>query len=204
MVNLSYEERVWHADSKNEKGTITAFSATFELYFCGWKFICCVVRLWILKKLIICFFKFFGTFQHPKRLTHHIKTILLISIPNKRSTKPRLKDLNHLIVAGIQDKKGKKIVQLDLRKLGDAPADFFIICEGDSNTHVKAITDSIHKRVKDEMHTYPNHTEGSSDSKWVLLDYFNTVVHVFYPETREFYELEHLWSDADVTEFGEV
>lgn len=127
----------------------------------------------------------------------------MISISKKRSTKPQLEQLNHLIVEGMQDKKGKKIVQLDLRKL-DGPADFFIICEGDSNTHVKAITDSIHKKVKEELHTHPNHSEGSSDSKWVLLDYFNTVVHVFHPETREFYELEHLWSDADVTEFGEV
>ena len=95
-------------------------------------------------------------------------------------------------------------MQLDLRKLGDAPADFFIICEGDSNTHVKAITDSIFKKVKDELETAPSHTEGSSNSKWILMDYFNTVVHVFHPETRDFYELEHLWSDAKVTEFGEV
>ena len=59
--------------------------------------------------------------------------------------------LNHLIIEGIRDKKGKNIIQLDLRKLGDAPADFFIICEGDSNTHVKAISDSIYKKVKEEI-----------------------------------------------------
>lgn len=112
--------------------------------------------------------------------------------------------LNELIVEGIRDKKGKNIIQLDLRKLGDAPADFFIICEGDSNTHVKAISDSIYKKVKDEMNTMPSHTEGSSNAKWVLMDYFNTVVHVFYPETRQFYELENLWSDAETTEFAEV
>jgi ribosome-associated protein len=128
----------------------------------------------------------------------------LISIPSRRAKNPQIEQLNHLIVEGIRDKKGKKIVQLDLRKLGDAPADFFIICEGDSNTHVKAITDSIYKKVKEEMDTAPAHSEGSSNSRWILMDYFNTVVHVFHPETREFYELEHLWSDADVTEFGEV
>jgi ribosome-associated protein len=128
----------------------------------------------------------------------------LITIPSRRANNPHLEQLNHLIVEGIRDKKGKKIVQLDLRKLGDAPADFFIICEGDSNTHVKAITDSIYKKVKEEMDTAPTHSEGSSNSRWILMDYFNTVVHVFHPETREFYELEHLWSDADVTEFGEV
>lgn len=112
--------------------------------------------------------------------------------------------LNHLIVEGIRDKKGKNIIQLDLRKLGDAPADFFIICEGDSNTHVKAISDSIYKKVKEEMHTMPSHTEGSTTAKWILMDYFNTVVHVFYPETRQFYEIENLWSDAEATEFAEV
>jgi ribosome-associated protein len=112
--------------------------------------------------------------------------------------------LNQLIVEGIQDKKGKNIVQLDLRNLGDAPTDFFIICEGDSNTHVKAISDSIYKKVKESLETMPTHMEGSTNAKWILMDYFNTVVHVFYPETREFYEIEQLWSDAKVTEFGEV
>lgn len=112
--------------------------------------------------------------------------------------------LNHTIVEGILDKKGKNVVQLDLRKLGDAPADFFIICEGDSNTHVKAISDNVYKKVKDDLEIAPVHTEGSGNAHWVLIDYFNTIVHVFYPEARQFYELEQLWSDADITEYGEV
>jgi ribosome-associated protein len=134
-----------------------------------------------------------------------IHTFVLSLKPSQRgiSRDPALEHLNHSIIEGIRDKKGKKIVQLDLRKL-DAPADFFIICEGDSNTHVKAITDSVYKKVKEDLLTMPAHTEGSSNSRWVLMDYFNTVVHVFHPETREFYEIEHLWSDAEVTEFGEV
>jgi ribosome-associated protein len=128
----------------------------------------------------------------------------LITTPARRAKNPQIENLNHLIVEGIRDKKGKNIIQLDLRKLGDAPADFFIICEGDSNTHIKAISDSIYKRVKDELEASPSHTEGSTGATWVLMDYFNTVVHVFHPETRQFYELENLWSDADITEFGEV
>ncbi len=116
----------------------------------------------------------------------------------------RTEQLNHCIIEGIRDKKGKKIVQLDLRHLGDAPADFFIICEGDSNTHIKAISDSIYKKVKEEMLTMPSHVEGSQNAKWVLMDYFNTIVHVFYPETREFYDIEQLWSDADTTEFADL
>jgi ribosome-associated protein len=123
---------------------------------------------------------------------------------SKISPQANAENLNRWIIEGIRDKKGKNIVQLDLRKLDDAPTDFFIICEGDSNVHVKAISDGIHQRVKEELATMPLHTEGSMNAKWVLMDYFNTVVHVFYPETREFYELENLWSDAEVTEFGEV
>lgn len=112
--------------------------------------------------------------------------------------------MNHWIIEGIRDKKGKHIVQLDLRQLDDAPTDFFIICEGDSNVHVKSISDSIEKKVKEEMFTSPVHMEGSANARWVLMDYFTTVVHVFHPETREFYELEQLWSDAVVTEYAEV
>ncbi len=115
-----------------------------------------------------------------------------------------LEQLNALIIEGIRDKKGKNIVQLDLRKLGDAPADFFIICEGDSSTHIKAISDSIYKKLKEELHTMPSHTEGSLNARWILMDYFNTIVHVFYPETRHFYDLEQLWGDAEITEFAEV
>ncbi len=115
-----------------------------------------------------------------------------------------IEKLNEWIIEGIRDKKGKQIVQLDMRDLEDAPADFYIICEGDSNVHVKSISDSIHKRVKEELFTTPAHVEGSSGARWVLMDYFDTVVHVFYPETRHFYDLEQLWSDAKVTEYAEL
>lgn len=116
----------------------------------------------------------------------------------------RSEQINQIIIEGIRDKKGKHIVQLDLRKLGDAPADFFIICEGDSNVHVKAISDSVYKKVKEEAFSMPAHVEGSQSAKWVLMDYFNTIVHVFHPETREFYDIENLWSDAKMTEFADV
>lgn len=122
--------------------------------------------------------------------------------PTARDT--RIEQLNHFIVEGIRDKKGKNIVQLDLRRLGDAPADFFIICEGDSSTHIKAISDSIYKKVKEALLTMPSHTEGTLNARWVLMDYFNTIVHVFYPETREFYDIERLWGDAEMTEFADV
>ena len=114
---------------------------------------------------------------------------------------PTTEQLNNLIIDSIQDIKGKKIVKLDLRELEDAPTDFFIICEGDSTTQVKAISDNVALRVKRELGVFPSHVEGEKNALWVCIDYFSTVVHVFYPETRSFYELESLWSDASFTEF---
>lgn len=89
---------------------------------------------------------------------------------------------------------------MDLTSIDDSPTDYFIICEGDSTTQVRAISNNIYKRVKDEMNIRSSHVEGIHDSKWVLLDYFDTVVHIFYPETRTFYDLESLWSDASTKE----
>jgi ribosome-associated protein len=106
-----------------------------------------------------------------------------------------------LIIDSIQDIKGKNIVKLDLRELDDAPTDFFIICEGDSTTQVKAIADNVHKNLREAIGSLPLHYEGQQNAKWVCLDYFDVVVHVFYPETRAFYELEKLWSDAGTTEY---
>ncbi len=109
--------------------------------------------------------------------------------------------LNEVIIDAIQDIKGKNILKLDLRKLPDAPTDYFIICEGESTTQIKAISHNISKKVKDTLGVHPYHTEGVQGAKWILVDYFNTIVHVFYPETREFYELEDLWGDAESTEY---
>ncbi|MEM9991201.1 MAG: ribosome silencing factor [Bacteroidota bacterium] len=110
-------------------------------------------------------------------------------------------DFNALIIDSIQDIKGINIMLLDLREIDDAPTHFFIICEGESNVQVKAIANNVNRRLKQEAHTQAVQVEGMETGKWVCLDYFTTVVHVFYPETRAFYELEQLWSDAKVTEY---
>jgi ribosome-associated protein len=110
-------------------------------------------------------------------------------------------ELNDLIISSIQDIKGKNIVKLDLRHIPDAPVEFFIICEGDSTTQVKAISDNVYKKVRENMNTSPAFVEGAKQAKWILVDYFNTVVHIFHPEARTFYELEELWSDAKFTEY---
>lgn len=105
------------------------------------------------------------------------------------------------IIDSIQDIKGKHIVKLDLTDIDDASADYFIICEGESTTQVKGISDRVYQRVKNELGIMPSHNEGKDSARWVLLDYFDIVVHVFYPETRQFYDLEDLWSDAIMTEY---
>ena len=106
-----------------------------------------------------------------------------------------------LILDSIQDIKGKNILRLDLRKLDDRPADFFFICEGESSTQVRAIADNIQKRLKLELGESTTGNPGSRPANWICLDYFDTVIHIFHPETRAFYQIEDLWSDAVVTEY---
>ncbi len=113
-------------------------------------------------------------------------------------------ELNHWIIDAIQDIKGKNIIKLDLRKIIDRPTDYFIICEGDSSVQVKAISDSIGRKIKDKLGLHPIHKEGVEGAKWVLVDYFDTVVHVFYPETRAFYDIEELWGDAKVINYENI
>ena len=105
------------------------------------------------------------------------------------------------IIDSIQDIKGKRILKIDLRAVDDAPVDYFIICEGDSTTQVKGISDRIYIRTKKELGLVPAHNEGKQYARWILMDYFDVVVHVFYPETRAFYDLEDLWSDGMTTEY---
>jgi ribosome-associated protein len=112
--------------------------------------------------------------------------------------------LNELIIDAIQDIKGLNIVQLDLCDLEDRPTDYFIICEGESTTQVKAIANRIYRKVRDEHGVRPNHVEGGEGSKWILVDFFNIVVHIFYPETRKFYDIEDLWSDAKKTSYENI
>lgn len=104
------------------------------------------------------------------------------------------------IINAIQEKKGENIVSLDLRKIPEAVADFFIICEATSTTQVKAIADYIEVHIKDILNETPYRHEGHQGLQWVLIDYVNIVVHVMLPETRKFYKLEEMWSDAEVEE----
>lgn len=100
------------------------------------------------------------------------------------------------IIKAIQEKKGEEIISLDLRKIPEAVADFFIICEAASTTQVKAIADSVEEEVRKNCDELPYKHEGRQTYQWVLIDYVNVVVHVMLPENRRFYKLEDMWSDA--------
>ncbi len=103
------------------------------------------------------------------------------------------------IIKGIEDVKGENISILDLREIENTVCDYFIVCDGNSNTQVSAISGSIQKKVSKTLKDKPWHVEGERNAEWVLLDYVNVVVHVFQKQVREFYNLEALWGDAKIT-----
>ncbi|MCU4173770.1 ribosome silencing factor [Carboxylicivirga sp. N1Y90] len=110
------------------------------------------------------------------------------------------KQLVETIVEGIQEKKGTDIAILDLTELDNTICQYFVICNGDSNTQVDAVANSVIDYVNKNIGDKPNHSEGFSNAEWILLDYFDVVVHVFQREQRSFYNLEGLWADAKRTE----
>lgn len=103
------------------------------------------------------------------------------------------------VVDGLQNVKGENITILDLRNIETAVTDFFVIAEGNSSTQVNALAESVHKSVRESVGDRPWHVEGRSNAEWVLMDYVNVVVHVFQKGIREFYDLEGLWGDAEIT-----
>ena len=124
---------------------------------------------------------------------------LSILATRKRSSVARLTRNSKIfktIIQAIQEKKGENVISLDLRKIPEAVADFFIICEASSTTQVKAIADSIEEEVKKNCDELPYKHEGRQSLQWVLIDYVNVVIHVMLPENRRFYKLEDMWSDA--------
>ena len=102
------------------------------------------------------------------------------------------------IIKAIKQHKGKEVVSLDLREIETAICDFFIICHGTSSTHLSSIVDNVRKDVSKLLKEKPWHTEGESNKEWILMDYFDVVVHIFNQEKRDFYKLENLWADAQI------
>ena len=108
-------------------------------------------------------------------------------------------DLLSSIIKGIEDVKGLDIDILDLRGIENSVCDYFVICNGNSNTQVNAIVGSVQKGVSKELKDKPWHIEGTDVGEWVLMDYVSIVVHVFQKHIREYYNIESLWGDAKIT-----
>ena len=125
---------------------------------------------------------------------------VLTERPKRTARLTRNSKLFKTIINAIRNKKGENIVSLDLRKVPEAVADFFIICEASSNVQVKAIADAVEEEVKQKCEELPYRHEGYQALQWVLIDYVNIVVHVFQQENRKFYKLEEMWNDADQVE----
>jgi ribosome-associated protein len=133
-----------------------------------------------------------------------LEQVSLLATRRKRNSVARLTKNSKIfkaIIHAIKEKKGEHIVSLDLRKIPEAVADFFIVCEASSTTQVKAIADYIQAHLKETLDESPFHSEGQQTAHWILIDYVNVVVHVMQPETRKFYKLEEMWMDAEGEEY---
>ena len=108
------------------------------------------------------------------------------------------------IIEGIQEKKGKEIVVVDMLKLGNSVCDYFVICQGNSPNQVNAITGSIEDTVRTGCGKKPYAIDGLRNAQWVAMDYGDILVHIFLPDVRKFYDIEHLWADASVTSIPDL
>ena len=109
--------------------------------------------------------------------------------------------LSEIAVHGMQEKKGHDIVRLDLRKINSSVSDYFIVCNADSATQVKAIADSVEDEIYKSTASSPWRKEGLENAEWIILDYFDVVIHIFKTEKRDFYGIEDLWGDAQTTSY---
>ena len=116
-----------------------------------------------------------------------------------RKKKDPSEKLADLVVKGMQEKKATDIIVMDLREVKNAVADFFVICSGNSDKQLSAISDSIDEFVYKESKENPWHSEGKNNKEWMLLDYISVVAHIFRKDRRDFFSLEKLWGDAKTT-----
>ena len=114
------------------------------------------------------------------------------------------KELSEIVVQGMLEKKAHNVVVMDLKGVKNSVADYFVICSGNSDTQVDAISSSVDEEVSKNASQNPWHKEGFQNKEWVLLDYVDVVAHVFLKDKRDFYNLEGLWGDAVTTKVEEA
>ena len=114
----------------------------------------------------------------------------------------KIKALVDIIVKGMQEKKAENITVIDLRDTDNSVCDYFVISNANSNTQVNAIADSVQKETIEVLGDKAWHKEGTDSSEWILMDYVNVVAHIFQTPVRDFYALEELWGDAQITKIN--
>jgi len=111
-------------------------------------------------------------------------------------------NIEELIIQSLIEKKGIDIVSINLKKINHVFFDYFIICSGNSKTHVDTLADFVQETTIKYANIRPSFVEGTANGEWILLDYFNIIVHIFQPEVREYYSIEKLWKDAEFQYFN--
>jgi len=132
-----------------------------------------------------------------------VKKVAVKAVKAPVVKKDPLEKLVDAVIYGMQEKKAEKVVTINLKNIKNSVADYFIICQCESKTQAYAIADSVEEQVYKKTGENPAHKEGRENAEWILLDYFNVVVHIFLREQREFYNLERLWGDADIKNIKE-
>lgn len=124
-------------------------------------------------------------------------------ISGQKATSPS-EELVDIVTEAIQDKKGSSIVIADLTQIEGAICRYFVICQGNSPTQVEAISESVGDMARERLHEKPAHVVGLEQAQWVAMDYGDVLVHVFLPDVRDYYDLEHLWDDAKLTRIPDL
>ncbi|MDL2296359.1 ribosome silencing factor [Bacteroidales bacterium OttesenSCG-928-B11] len=109
--------------------------------------------------------------------------------------------LEEIIIQALLEKNGQEIILINLKEVNHVLFDYFIICTGTSKPHIETLTDFVIESTKKNAKIRPTYVEGQNNGEWILLDYFNIIVHLFQPEARDFYDIEKLWNDADIQHF---
>ena len=121
-------------------------------------------------------------------------------MPNKKTNLTESEILAKLAIQGMENKKGLDLVTIDLRGIASAPTNFFVICSGNVPSHVSAISDGVFETIKKATGYNPHKVEGYDNAEWILMDYFDVVVHIFLKDKRDHYRLEQLWADGEKVE----
>lgn len=122
-------------------------------------------------------------------------------LPSQKKEKISENNIQEFIIQSLIEKQGVDILAINLKKINHVFFDYFIICTGNSKPHVETLTEHVREMVRLHCQTTPSFVEGVQNAEWVLLDYFNVIVHIFQPEARTFYNLEKLWSDAEIVHY---